>query len=63
MFHKIKASIAEAYDERGEFIPPAKRKHQQVELSIYSKDKSKALTKAGKKLGAAGFSHNGMEIM
>jgi hypothetical protein len=63
MFYKVKTNIAEIYDQHGEFILPAKRKYKQAEMSIYSKDKSQVLTKAGRNLGAHGYSHNGMEII
>lgn len=62
MFYVVKASVANLFDKSGNAIERKSLKFRDVELTVYSREKSEALMKAGRNISAQEMTHNKLEL-
>lgn len=62
MFYKVKAKVANLFDNKGNEIPRGQRTYREVFMTVYSRDKNDVLRKAGRNISAEEMTHNGLEI-
>jgi hypothetical protein len=55
MLHKIEAEVARKEDNKGNPIPRAKLKFRTISFSVFSKDPSEVMKKAGQRITADGY--------
>lgn len=63
MFHKVVAHVADLFDSKGNEIPRGQRNYREVAMTVYSKDKSQVLSKAGRNISAREMTHDKLELV